>query len=158
MSEIESSRTPIIDIVEGIAEWIAIQSHLWELYLNINHEVEENVNDDNENSTNIIAERMDELTELKFKYEEAYKMRKGLMRILRERYDANMDYRCLVKHSIATYQYTKELWDTERDNLDYEEMYIQASQFMYSILSRFLWVEIVKCWRCLLDAVEKENG
>lgn len=150
----ETSRTPIIDIVENIGETIAIQSHLSELYTSTVHEVDVNL-DENEDLV-YMAEKEEELKEMKKEYEAAYKRRKMLMGILRDMWEnTNMDYRCLVKHSIASRQYSKELRDTDRNNLDYETLYIQASEYMYSVLSHFLGVEVVKCWRCLLDAMSE---
>lgn len=154
----ETSRTPIIDIVENIAELIAMQSHLSELYTSTINEMEENVKEEDmndETSMWYIAEKEEELKRFKTMYEDAYRNRKKLMTILKERYNCNMDYWCLVKHSIASRQFSKELWDTDRDNLDYESLYIKSSEVMYSILSSFLWVKIVKCWRCLLDATKE---
>ena len=151
----DSSRTPIVDIVENIGECIAIQSHLWELYCSISNEMEENYKDMNEvERVEYLNDKSSEMENIKKMYEESYRKRKKLMNILLEEFadNVNMDYRCLVKHSVASRQFSKELWDTNRDNLEYEELYIKSSEVMYSILSKFLWVkEIVKCWRCLLD-------
>ena len=74
-------------------------------------------------------------------------------------FDVDMDYWCLLKHSIVVYQFSKEVRDTNRNNEMYEELFLQASEYMYKILSLFLGTDIVKCWRCLLDAMEeKEDG
>ena len=78
----ETSRTPIVDIVENIGETIAIQSHLSELYTSTVHEVDVNL-DENEDLV-YMAEKEDELKEIKKEYEAAYKRRKMLMGILRD--------------------------------------------------------------------------
>lgn len=154
VSKVEnSSRTPIIDIVECIGELIAIQSHLSELYASTVHEID--VNEKEEHNEVYLQEKQEELAKIKEEYQNTYRRRKKMMQILKDEYDANMDYRCLLKHSIGAWQYSKEIRDTDRNNIEYEILYIQASEYMYSVLSHFLWVEVVKCWRCLLDAMDK---
>lgn len=148
-----SSRTPIIDIIECIGELIATQSHLSELYTSTVHEID--VNEKEEHNEVYLQEKQEELARIKEEYVDTYRRRKKMMQILKDEYDANMDYRCLLKHSIGAWQYSKEIWDTDRNNIEYEMLYIQASEYMYSVLSHFLGVEIVKCWRCLLDAMDK---
>lgn len=149
----KSSRTPIVDIIENIWENIAIQSHLWELYTSIVNEIEENIKDmDKEMQDVYLEDKRKELEDIKIRYENIYQNRRKLMEHLKWFGDnVNMDYWCLVKHSIAVWQYSKELWDTNRDNVEYESLFVKSSENMYQIISKFLWVEVVKCWRCLLD-------
>lgn len=150
-----SSRLPLIDIVECISECIAAQSHLTELYTSSINEMNENSKDGNVVEW-YFEDMKVKIEDLKNKYIELYKKRKMLMNIIKDEYDADMDYRCLVKHTIAIQQFMKEIRDTDRDNIDFEYEYIKASEMMYETLSHFIKTDIVKCWRCLLDS--EANG
>ena len=156
MIDNNSSRLPLIDIVECISECIAAQSHITELYTSTLNEVEENSKD--ENVVEWYFEDMKiKIEELKEKYIELYKKRKMLMNLIKDEYEADMDYRCLVKHTIAIQQFMKEIRDTDRNNIDFEYEYIKASEMMYETLSHFIKSDVVKCWRCLLDSEANNN-
>lgn len=158
MTETNSSRLPIIDIIECIAEIMAAQSHIMELYTSTVNEFETNIQDDDV-PDGYMEDMKIKIEELKEEYIELYKQRKRLMNKLKDENGADMDYRCLLKHSIAIRQFSKEIRDTDRNNCEDEMNYIQSSERMYKTLSHFLQnEEIVKCWRCLLDSMAVENG
>lgn len=150
-----SSRLPLIDIVECISECIAAQSHITEIYTSSINEMNENSKDGNVVEW-YFEDMKVKIEDLKNKYIELYKKRKMLMNIIKDEYDTDMNYRCLVKHTIAIQQFMKEIRDTDRDNIDFEYEYIKASEMMYETLSHFIKTDIVKCWRCLLDS--EANG
>ena len=102
--------------------------------------MEENLKDMDENMKDeYIKEMRETLDELKVKYEDTYQKRRKLMNVLKDSSEnCNMDYWCMVKHSIASRQFSKELWDTDRNNVEYEMLYIKSSEIMYQILSKFL--------------------
>lgn len=153
-----SSRLPIIDIIECIAEIMAAQSHIMELYTSTVNEFENNIQDDDV-PNGYMEDTKIKIEELKEEYIELYKQRKRLMNKLKDENGADMDYRCLLKHSIAIRQFSKEIRDADRSNYEDEMNYIQSSERMYKTLSHFLQnEEIVKCWRCLLDSMSENNG
>jgi hypothetical protein len=45
---------------------------------------------------------------------------------------------CLVKHSIAIYQFSQEVLNTKMDDLDYIHLAETAYQYMYECVSKFL--------------------
>lgn len=157
MNNNETSRWVVIDLVELIKEDLAIYSHLQELYKEVNDELNN-------------AERnwlwQEEINALQSKgivlwgeLKEIYKQRQNAMQELKKlavNYDKEMW--CLVKHSIKMWWMAEEVWNTDMNNIDYENLMIGAEDYMYRVLSRFLWTEIVTCWRCLLDEMRKSDA
>ena len=64
---------------------------------------------------------------------------------------------CLVKHAIASYQFSQEILNTNMDDLDYIHIAETAYRYMYECISKFLWVEIVTCARCLQDELDLQK-
>lgn len=146
--ENNSSRGAEIEIIELIANLIASYSHHNELYNSLQADLihpelytEEQKNDMEQLSFRHYV-KMGELLE------ERRKAMRQLKAMAKE-CDSNM--RCLVKHSIASYQFSQELLNTDMNNSDYAELAEHASQYMYECISKFLWVELVTCGRCLSD-------
>jgi hypothetical protein len=89
---------------------------------------------------------------------DVYRLRKVAMNVLKDLSpNYNHRYWCLVKHTIASYQYACELWDTDRDNRTYQSLVLDCAQLMYKMLSQFMWVDLATCWRCLHDELEDKT-
>lgn len=156
MVERETSRGVVVDLVEVIKEQLAIYSHLQELY----KEVIDNI----EAAKNTWAND-DYIQELEGK---AYRFSKDLKDIYARRQQSmnelkklakeyNVKMHCLLKHAIKERGIAEEVWNSDMDNVIYEQIMLDAETFMYKILSQYLWTEIVTCWRCLKDALEENN-
>lgn len=151
----ETQRWPHLDVVELIANLIASYSHLFELYNSENVELDKYV----EYPSVMDDEQAHSLQEGIIKKEEliekVYSLRKLAMSVLKDLSpEYNKKIHCLLKHAIASYEYAQELWDTDRTNLKYQELALDCTQYMYFILSMYMWVEPSLCWRCLQDALE----
>jgi hypothetical protein len=92
--------------------------------------------------------------------ENAINMRRNVMRDLIKQSEAlwnevNNKYWCLLKHAMATYNYTLEVYQSETDEkqrLKWFYIQLDASRNLFLILSKFLWLpNIAVCGRCLLD-------
>lgn len=140
-----SSRTNIYDKLECCMNLIAMDSHIMELV----------------NSMQL--EEWDTFPEEEFLLsisENAINMRRNVMRDLMKQSEAlwnevNNKYRCLLKHAMATYNYTLEVYQSETDEkqrLKWFYIQLDASRNLFLILSKFLWLpNIAVCGRCLLD-------
>lgn len=151
----ETSRGPELDIVELIANLIASYSHLFELYnanaSDIDH-YEELWQDE-------LDEKLEENKFLEEQIDKVYRMRKSAMGILKDLSpDYNYQAHCLLKHAIASYQYASELWDTNRECGKYQDLVLDCAQYMYTMLSFYMWVDIATCWRCLKDSLEEKQN
>jgi hypothetical protein len=65
--------------------------------------------------------------------------RRLAMRKLKEKaIECDEHMRCIVKHSIASFQFSQEVLNTNMDDLDYIHLAETAYQYMYECVSKFL--------------------
>lgn len=132
-----TSRQPIIDIIELIANLIASASHLQELI-----ESEEDLNKKDE-----YIEQLYELIDIR-------------REVMKQIECKDNTWRCSLKHAIAQRWYVVEIYYTERTH-EREELLSVLTKYMYKTISRYMWVEISDCSRCLADALannKKDEG
>lgn len=152
MPENNTQRWPAVDIVELIANLIAAYSHLFELY----NDNEVYIRGMQEVWWEEFEKKLDEMPFLEDAINTVYRLRKTAMNVLKDLSpNYNYKYRCLLKHTIASYQYASELWDTDRGNSTYQNLLFDCAQLMYKMLSWFMGVEQSTCWRCLNDSLEE---
>lgn len=149
----ESSRWVVVDLVEVIKEQQAIYSHLQELY----KEVVDNIDAATASwaSQDYIDELVLEARSLRRDIIDAYDRRQKAMAELKKlaiNYDRKCH--CLLKHAIKEWGIAEEVWNTDKDNDVYEALMLDAENYMYKVLSKYLWTEIVTCWRCLADELD----
>ncbi|MBO7716525.1 MAG: hypothetical protein J6S85_23370 [Methanobrevibacter sp.] len=73
------------------------------------------------------------------KMESLLEERRLAMRKLKEMaIECDDHMRCLVKHSIASYQFSQEILNTNMGDLDYIHLAETAYQYMYECVSKFL--------------------
>lgn len=148
MKNKDSQRWNETEVIELIANLIASFSHHWEIYNSLETDLahpelftEEQI-EEKQNEAYWHFEKLMSLTEERRK---AMRVLKSMART------ANDELWCITKHSIASYQFAQELLATDFNNMDYIELAEKASQYMYECVSKFLWVDIVTCGRCLSD-------
>lgn len=155
MNNKDTSRHAVMEVIEIIANLIALQSHYTELYQNkvsdLQHPelfAENDVLKLQEDAAELWQERSDVLIK-----------RREVMRILKSMaVNCDEQRRCEMKHQIWVYQFTQELVDTDPDNETYLKLAEDSYVSMIKTLSKFLWVEIATCGRCILDVLQWENG
>jgi hypothetical protein len=138
-----SSRHHILDQVELIGNQIALWSHLQELIFSIENDIKYKDGDTEQEKMKII--------QLKSLLKWSTDDRRFAMRNLWE-WDKN--YWCALKHAIAMYQFSTEVYQATEAEGDLE---IQKSSYskMIMILSLYLWLdEVVLCGRCLSDKLK----
>lgn len=150
----DSQRWAATELIELIANLIASYSHHSELYNSIESDL---------THPELFAdETWDEMqVESRWHYDKMASLleeRRLAMRKLKEM-AINCDgyMRCLVKHAIASYQFSQELLNTKMDDLDYIHLAETAYQYMYECVSKFLWVTLVTCARCLEDELNLDK-
>lgn len=131
----QTSRSRVLDGVEMIGQLLALNSHLQEIC------------DSYWKSDEVSDE---ELESCKWMIRMNNSVRRGIMDKIKTE---NSDHKrwCAVKHSIFAYELSCEVmyanvWD--EDIANYQSM---CAENMYNILSRFLWLEVTLCWRCIND-------
>ena len=138
----KTSRVPLWDIIETIANLIASASHLQEL---ISAEAETEENKDRYND--MLLELVD--------------IRRAIMDQL-PKWDTKVW--CNVKHAIAQWWFALEIYYAERTDF-WKDIVDWLSKYMYKIISEYLGMEISDCWRCINDMIaewaldnNKEDG
>ena len=148
----DSQRWAATELIELIANLIASYSHHYELYNSIQSDMEHKELFDDEELWKMEQESVWHAMKMESLLEE----RRLAMRKLKEMaVDCDDKMRCLVKHSIASYQFSQELRNSDVDNLDYLHLAETAYQYMYECVSKFLGVTLVTCARCLEDELSK---
>lgn len=151
----DSSRHAVMEVVEIIANYIALQSHYTELYQN---KITDLSNPDLFTEEDIVK-LQDEAADFWTERTEVLNKRRAAMRILKSMaVDCDEQRWCEMKHKIWVYQFTQELVDTDPDNEEYINLAEESYASMVKTLSQFLWVEIATCWRCILDSLQWKDG
>ena len=127
-----TSRQPIMDMIELIANLIASVSHLQELI-----DWEENL------------ERKDELQQ------QLYELVDVRRTIMKEIQCKDNKYRCSLKHAIAQWWFAIEVLYATRDEL-WKDIVDSLTKYMYKTISAYMGIEIVDCSRCLQDRLTLE--
>ena len=150
----DSQRWAATELIELIANLIPSYSHHSELYNSLQSDlVHPELYTDGQ---------IDDMQQQSFwhytKMESLLEERRLAMRKLKEMaIECDDHMRCLVKHSIASYQFSQEVLNTNMSDLDYVHLAETAYQYMYECISKFLWVEIVTCARCLQDELDLQK-
>lgn len=150
----DSQRWAATELIELIANLIASYSHHNELYNSLQSDLEHldiftdeqiaQMENDSEWHYNKMISLLEE--------------RRLAMRKLKElAVECDDHMRCLVKHAIASYQFSQEVLNTNMDYLDYIHLAETAYQYMYECVSKFLWVTLVTCARCLEDELNLDK-
>ena len=154
MQNKETSRGAETEVLELIANLIASHSHHYELLNSLQSDLKHP-----ELYTEWqIKEMQEESIYHVNKLKELTEKRRQAMRVLRDMWDEpDSKWHCILKHAISSYQFAQELRDTDEDNTDYSELAEFAYQYMYECVSKYLWVDLVTCWRCLKDILDEKR-
>jgi len=138
----KTSRNWLIDAVEYIGKLLAYSSHMQEL-----------VDWYWENPDITIDDFQFAIAEV----QRATVSRREMMQVIMDTFSGNDKYWCAVKHSIFAYTLATELLYSDMNNKTFAESQKMASDRMYKTISKFIWTEVVTCWRCLSDQVDKKE-
>ena len=154
MENKDSQRWVVVELIEVIANQIASYSHHYEIYNSLQSDLL-----DRDQFPEEEVERMEEESSYHlFEMQKLTEQRRKTMRMLKEKaVDYNEQRHCLVKHAIATYQFAQEVLATDINNADYIQLAEEASRYMYKCVSKYLWVDVVTCWRCLADELAENK-
>ena len=123
------------ELIELIANLIAGYSHHSELYNSLQSDLE--------HSELFTDEQVDEMQEESMRHYEKMtslleERRLAMRKLKQEAVECDDHMRCLVKHSIASYQFSQEVLNTNMDDADYIHLAEAAYQYMYECVSKFL--------------------
>ena len=143
-----NSRNSVFDLVEAIFHEIAFQSHC-------NENLHDTMNDIESTSDIWELTKLNEnAEEINWLLNDSIQLRRDLMNKLKEQYVTNMNYWCALKHSIASWWYINECFQTDTS---YARLLKRETDKMISTLAKFLWIDITNCMRCLWDSLLNYN-
>jgi hypothetical protein len=134
----QTSRNWLIDAVELIWQLLAVNSHWQELI--------------NSTDSFVSAEEKEVLSSI-VSINNA--MRRHLMQQIFDTFSWDHKYWCLLKHAIFSYELSCELLYSDSENKMFIALQQECSDNMYKILSKFIGTDVVMCWRCLNEIIEK---
>ena len=150
----DSQRWEATEIIELIANLIASYSHHNELYNSIQSDLVHSELFTEWQIEEMVKESEWHDAKMKALLEER---RLAMRKLKEEAVECDDHMRCLVKHSIASYQFSQEILNTNMDDSDYMHLAETAYQYMYECVSKFLWVTLVTCARCLEDELNLQK-
>lgn len=83
--------------------------------------------------------------------------RRSLMLILKEMYDGDPDYWCIVKHTALAMGCAFEAWQASDDDSALYGAYLETNKRFTKALTHFLGVEITDCAACFGDILSARN-
>lgn len=135
MTNKDSQRGSVIELVELIANLIAIQSHCTELYQD---KVADLANPDLFTEEEF-AQIQEEAATLRAERTNVLERRRQVMRKLKSlAVEYKAEVRCKLKHWVSVYQFSQELADTDPEDLEYIDLAEWAYTNMMKCLSEFL--------------------
>lgn len=144
----DSQRWVVTELIELIANLIASYSHHNELYNSLQSDLKHPELFTDEQIGEMLKDSIRHYEKMTSLLEER---REAMRKLKEEAVECDDHLRCLVKHSIASYQFSQEVLNTNMDDAVYTHLAEAAYQYMYECVSKFLWVDLVTCWRCLQD-------
>lgn len=135
-----TSRHHVLDQIELIGNQIALVSHLQELVFSIENDIKYNTTSEDKDKQ--------EITMILNIIKSTTTQRRIAMKQLG---DGDKNYRCALKHCIATYQFSTEVFQATNNPVDWTILK-ESYENMIIVLSKYLGLEeVVLCWRCLSD-------
>lgn len=147
----DSQRWVVTELIELIANLIASYSHHNELCNSIQSDLKHPELFTDEQIGQMIEDSKRHYEKMTSLLEER---RLAMRKLKEEAVECDDHLWCIIKHSIASYQFSQEILNVDMDNIDYVHLAEAAYQYMYECISKFLWVDLVTCWRCLQDELD----
>lgn len=148
----ETQRWPEMDIIDLIANLQAVVSHAYELYNKT--DVDLKSDDESIEESKLIVDNQF-LHELIYEANHLRKEVTAELRKLSPHYDR--EYHCLVKHMIIAYELALELFLNDMASGERYDIAMATTQLMYKVVSKYMWVWLATCGRCLSDELENER-
>lgn len=149
----ETQRGPEMDIIDLIANLQAVVSHAYELYNKTDVDLKSDEFD--------VVDEAELVSTNQFLHEviyEANHLRKEVtveLKKLSPHYDK--EYHCLLKHMVISYELALELFLNDMASAERYDIAMSTTQLMYKIVSKYMWVGLATCGRCLSDELENER-
>lgn len=153
----QTSRSFIIDAIEFITNQIWLTSHYQEIIFSLQQEIEELPVQDSAT----IAEISLQIDEIEQLLSNSISLRRDMMTEIWSQYPNRKEMRCAVKHVIANYGYSCELYYANLASPSrsfYRKNMINSYRQMIATVSLWLWLDWIEiCWRCMADALESQG-
>ncbi len=149
----ETQRWPEMDIIDLIANLQAVVSHAYELYNKTDVDLKSDVGEAQEESELIITNQF--LHEIIYEANHLRKEVTAELKKLAPHYDK--EYHCLLKHMIISYELALELFLDDMASSERYDIAMATTQLMYKVVSKYMWVGLATCGRCLSDELENER-
>lgn len=150
----ETQRWPEMDIIDLIANLQAVVSHAYELYNKTDVDLKSDEVGDVVDEAELVSTNQF-LHELIYEANHLRKEVTAELKKLSPHYDK--EYHCLVKHMIIAYELALELFLNDMSSNERYDIAMATTQLMYKVVSKYMWVGLATCGRCLSDEIENER-
>lgn len=151
-AQLETQRGPEMDIIDLIANLQAVVSHAYELYNKT--DVELKSDDESIDESQLIIDNQF-LHELIYDANHLRKEVTAELKKLSPHYDK--EFHCLLKHMVMAYELALELFLNDMASSERYDIAMATTQLMYKVVSKYMWVGLATCGRCLADELENER-
>lgn len=143
------------DLIRAFVQMGCAELHMKTLVEKYNAQLENGLIDLSDNEA--VNKQVDKITDVTAELDALAESRRGLMLRLKEMYDCDDDYWCMVKHTgLAMYCAFEAYQATGDAEIHYE--YLEANKRFINALTHWLGVEITSCAACFGDALKAERN
>lgn len=101
-----------------------------------------------------VSKQIEKITTATDEVNELAETRRSLMLILKNMYDGDPDYWCVVKHAGLAMYCAFEAYQASEDDQDLYTAYLDTNKRFIKALTHFLGTEITDCAACFADALK----
>lgn len=143
------------DLIRAFVQMGCAELHMKTLVEKYNAQLENGLIDLNDN--NVVRGQIEKIHDAENELAVLAESRRGLMLRLKDMYNCDDDYWCIVKHTGLAMYCAFEAYQATDDIAIYEE-YLGANERFINALTHWLGVEITSCAACFADALKAERN
>lgn len=143
------------DLIRAFVQAGCAELHMKTLVEKYNAQVENGLIDLTDNEA--VQKQIDKITSATDELNEFAETRRSLMLILKDMYDGDPDYWCVVKHAGLAMYCAFEAYQASEDDQDLYTTYLETNKRFIKSLTHFLGVEITDCAACFADILKSKS-
>ncbi len=143
------------DLIRAFVQAGCAELHMKTLVEKYNAQVENGLIDLTDNEA--VQKQIDKITSATDELNEFAETRRSLMLILKDMYDGDPDYWCVVKHAGLAMYCAFEAYQASEDDQGLYTTYLETNKRFIKALTHFLGVEITDCAACLADLLKAKR-
>lgn len=143
------------DLIRAFVQAGCAELHMKTLVEKYNAQVENGLIDLTDNEA--VQKQIDKITSATDELNEFAETRRSLMLILKDMYDGDPDYWCVVKHAGLAMYCAFEAYQASEDDQGLYTVYLETNKRFIKALTHFLGVEITDCAACFADILKSKG-